>query len=698
MKNWVRFTGLAVLFLAILGRASAGSAFVHTLEGGKRWSVGNDVVRRIVSFRSAHGLRTESMKYLVTGTDFEKRPADSVEFSFDSSGRHFDGRSHWTLSGADAVPLAGGKALRVRLQDQRDGLDVAVFYAAYDDEPALRQWLQIKNTSREPITLSHLAFVRTDAAPGDPADIHVLSGYGALPHESFMTGRASDAAIFVRDSHTHEGFAVINEAPGYLKRTEIAQGWQTGLSMMYDTDLFPFERSVAPDETFETAKGSLVFFKDGAGLSDSHWAVPGYLSRIVMRRGIRYRPLWIYNTWKPFMRNVNWGTVKQLIPIASRMRMDVFTIDDGWQSAYGSNEDNRTAFPEGVDGVRKLLDREHMGLGLWVPLAAVGMQTAAYRDHPEWACQDANHHPKITNTAAGREVVMCLGSPYRDVALRRLNDLIERYRPRYIKVDLTTVFNAYGEQPGCHASGHFHRTWAESLDRIYEGLEYIGRRLHEEHPEVIVDYTFELWGEKHLIDAALLQYADVDWLSNVSDAKPTDAGTVQARMLLYQRALSIPSEAMLIGNLRAATRPIEQRFGVAIGSGPVLLGDLRELSAADQKWWGEQIRWFDQLRERATLQDSFFPLGTWRQPGTGAWDGFARLSRTSDGIAVLFRNQKDAQQATVRIVAPPDARYEVRSVLDGRALGEVTAQQLDAGWATRFDSEHAVTVLELHRR
>jgi alpha-galactosidase len=293
---------------------------------------------------------------------------------------------------------------------------------------------------------------------------------------------------------------------------------------------------------------------------------------------------------------------------------------------------------------------------------------------------------------------MCLGSPYRDVALQRLNNLIERYHPRYIKVDLTTVFNAYGEQPGCNAPNHYHRTWAESLDRIYEGLEYIGRRLHDRYPDVVVDYTFELWGEKHLIDAALLQYADVDWLSNVHDATPLDAGTAQARMLLYQRALSIPAEAMLIGNLRAPTRPIEERFGVAIGSGPVLLGDLRELSQADQVWWGNQVRWFHQLRARASLQDSFFPLGSWQQPGTGPWDGFARLSRASDGIVVLFHNQKSAQTAVVTAIAPPGARYVVRSVLDGRSLGMLTAGELSSGWTTALDPTHAVTVLELRRQ
>ena len=65
---------------------------------------------------------------------------------------------------------------------------------------------------------------------------------------------------------------------------------------------------------------------------------------------------------------------------------------------------------------------------------------------------------------------------------------------------------------------------------------------------------------------------------------------------------------------------------------------------------------------------------------------------------MLFRNIDEAQQATVRVIAPPNARYEVRSVLDGRALGGVTAQQLDSGWTTPFDTKHAVTVLELRRR
>jgi alpha-galactosidase len=293
---------------------------------------------------------------------------------------------------------------------------------------------------------------------------------------------------------------------------------------------------------------------------------------------------------------------------------------------------------------------------------------------------------------------MCLASGYRDAALQRLSDLVARYHPRYLKIDLTTVFNAYGEEPGCNAPGHLHKSWAESLDRIYEGLQYIGEHFHQANPDVLVDYTFELWGEKHLIDAALLGCADLDWLSNVSDAEVGDAGPVQVRTLLYQRAPSIPVETMLIGNLRAATGSMEERLGVAIGSGPLLLGDLRKLSKAEREEYGKWIRWYKQFRNRATLSDSFFPQGSWQKPGLGRWDGFARLSRESDGLIVLFRNGCDALTAEVKAPAPAGGTYDALSLLDGRRLGKINAADLAAGWTARFDPKRTVTIVELKRR
>ena len=691
-----------VLAVCAVTPVFAAPAYVRIEQQGNRWLIGNDFVERIVSFSEENGLRTESLVRKSSGTDFtaygRQKNQFGPEFSFSANGDRLDGHKSFRFANAQTIPVSGGQALRIVLHDRKGLLDVTVYYAVFDRYPAVRKWIAITNKSASTITLTHLCFEELSLGAGSPGELELSAGYGAIPQALFFTGRASDAGMFLRNSRTGEGVAIVNEAPGYLKRTEVGQGWREGLKVMYDTDLFPFERSLQPGETFESAKSSLVFFQDNHGFDDPRWAVPGYMTNIVMRRKGAYKPVWLYNTWEPFVRGINEKTVGELIPIAARMGMDVFTIDDGWQQEYGANEDNKTSFPNGVDGVTRLLNDKHLGLGLWVPLAAVSIKTTEYQQHPEWACRDREGHPKFTQTASGTQAVMCLGSGYRDAALKRLNDLVDRYHPRYLKIDLTTVFNTYGEEPGCNAPGHLHKSWAESLDRIYEGLEYIGEHFHQAHPEVLVDYTFELWGEKHLIDAALLGCADLDWLSNVSDAGAGEAGPLQARTLLYQRAASIPVETMLIGNLRAAAGPPEERFGVAMGSGPVLLGDLRKLSGAGQDWYGKWIRWYKEFRNRARLSDSFFPQGSWQQPGQGRWDGFVRLSRESDGLAVLFRNGSGAPAAQVKAQPPAGTKYDAFSILDGRKLGEVSAADLAAGWTVPFDSSRTVTIVELRRR
>lgn len=518
-----------------------------------------------------------------------------------------------------------------------------------------------------------------------------------MPRELFFTGRVSDSAIVLRNSFTREGLAIINEAPGYLKRTEIGEGWGERFRVMYDTDLFPFHRMLQPHESFESAKCSLVLFSDGHGLQDSHWTIPGYVSRHIVRRPSSAGPPWIFNTWEPFLRHINEKTVGELATAAQEMGVNIFTIDDGWQAEYGSNEIDPKNFPGGFSQIHSTLEQHNLKLGLWVPLAAISTKSPEYQTHPEWACKDQNGRPKFTSTASGTSAVMCLASGYREAALKRLEDLITRYRPAYIKVDLTTVFNAYGEAPGCYAKDHLHHDWAESLTLIYQGLQYIGEQLYRDHPEVLVDYTFELWGEKHVIDPALLECADLDWLSNVNDQEPEYGGPLHARTLLYQRALSIPAETMLIGNLRAPTGSIEEHFATEIGSAPLFLGDLRKLSDADRRWYKEKISWYQQLRSRATLSDSFFPLGNWQQPKSSAWDGFARLSRESDGVIVLFRNKSDAKGGSIQVQAPPDAIYEARSLITGSSLGKVSSRDLTKGWQVSLPVDHAVEILELRR-
>jgi alpha-galactosidase len=328
-------------------------------------------------------------------------------------------------------------------------------------------------------------------------------------------------------------------------------------------------------------------------------------------------------------------------------------------------------------------------------MAAIGTTTAVYREHPEWAALDQDGHPKITGTAAGPKAVMCMASAFRETAAARIIDAIEKFRLAYVKLDLTTIFNAYGEAPGCWAKGHDHGDWAESLNRIYEGISYVTGRIYEKHPDVLLDLTFELWGQKHIIDAGLLAAGDLDWMSNVDDGQPDSAGPRQVRQLLYQRAASMPVEAMLIGNLHADLPTIQEAFATVIGSAPVLLGDLRKLNSADRQWYHEKISWFRKLRRSTAISEGFFPLGSSLQTTPAAWDGFARMARSGNGVIALFRNESNTKEAVVQLPLLPEGRYRLRSAITGRDLGAVAKADWTRGVPISFAEGQRAEVLEV---
>ena len=208
--------------------------------------------------------------------------------------------------------------------------------------------------------------------------------------------------------------------------------------------------------------------------------LPSYTAQVLERRVDAEGPPWIVNTWEPFNRHVNRDLVLELVDAASAMGMDIFTIDDGWQKDYGENAVDLDAFPGGLEPILDAVEAKGMRLGLWIPLAAVGTSTAVYRDHPEWAALDQQGQPKITGTAAGAKGVICMATPYRDLAAARIVDAIERFHLAYVKLDLTTIFNAYGEwRPAAGPPGHMHGSWAESLNFIiYEGIAYVTAKVY----------------------------------------------------------------------------------------------------------------------------------------------------------------------------------------------------------------------------
>src|SRR5208283_1484301 len=189
------------------------------------------------------------------------------EFSFDCNDQTYQGAgSQFLLVNASELPQPKGKSLTIRLRGKKLPLEVSVIYDVYDGHPAIRKQLILRNTGSAPLHFSHLNLEAIAPSVGLENETTLNAQYGAVPRDIFYTGRSEDAGLLVANARTGIGFAIISEVPGYMKRTEIA-GWdepdRVPIGVLYDTDLMPFERSLAAGEEFRTASVSLVTFRNG---------------------------------------------------------------------------------------------------------------------------------------------------------------------------------------------------------------------------------------------------------------------------------------------------------------------------------------------------------------------------------------------------------------------------------------------------
>ena len=651
-------------------------------------------MQRELLFEQGRGLSTVSWVHRRTGTNYLPTLAHgfadwNMEFSL-----VINGETTLTSRSPELRLVRSsqqGETLNIVLQAHH--LEIELHYTVYQAHSVLRKGLTLRNLSAKPMRLTQLILESLELSVGHPDEQALFAYYGVQARELFISGRTEDAALYQRNVHTGEGFVVMNEVPGILKRVNTSWTWQGGVQVMYDTDIFPFERHLDANEAWTTAKVGIAFTQEGTE-GAPQWVMPSYTSAILHPKGEAFQAPWIYNTWETFFRDIDQTLIEQLIPIAGQMGYDIFTLDDGWQAMMGSNAIRSSHFPDGIQRIREQVEAQGMRLGLWFALAVVDANTASALEHPEWLCWDGTLKPRHTFTMSGSAPVMCLATPYREQVRAQIAEAVQTYHLRYIKLDLTTVFNAYGEGPGCFAEGHEHHSWAESLGRIYEGIHAITQALYAQFPDLLIDLTFELWGQKHLIDYGLLASGDMDWLSNIHDLSAL--GPRQARTLLYHRALAMPTDALLIGNLQAHILPIEERFATTIGSAPLLLGDLRQLTPEQIAWYRAKIDWFKQLRREIPIQQSFFALGAWQQPNAAQWDGFARLSRAGEGVLVLFRNASQASEAQFSLPLMGEANYQFRSALSERDYGKFSAEECRRG--LRLPLEANVEVIEIRCR
>jgi alpha-galactosidase len=199
------------------------------------------------------------------------------------------------------------------------------------------------------------------------------------------------------------------------------------------------------------------------------------------------------------------------------------------------------------------------------------------------------------------------------------------------------------------------------------------------------------------MDYAIAKHAEGNWLSNIED--PSPIGPLRVRQLAWWRSPAVPASSLVIGNLPMDDPDFMFGFKSLIGTLPIVLGDPRELTKAQQEEIYTWANWLRAMQEKHNYMKYRKDMPGFGEPTEGRWDGWQRINfeTKQGGIFGVF---KQGALEKTRIVFLTDLKksaiYQVKEAPKGKVLFEGTGEKLmEEGFSISIDQVYGGKIFEV---
>ncbi len=607
------------------------------------------------------------------------------EFSFLLNGEKVTGKTGWAITDVNETKLGEITTHQIVLKGisgLNNTLELTLTYQIYPDLPIIRKKIDFKNTGPEELKIESLDVESLNVPWGTTHNV-VYHNYGRYKHIGPFLGNWDDPLVIVHDANLHTGIVIGNEAPGVLKRTSACLDGRTlNAGLTHAGRDYAFRKWLKQDETWESTWVFTGLFWD----ENPRKIVDGPVNDFVRKyMGIRLaeipvKPTFVYNTWKPFRREVNEKLIKELADAAAACGVEEFIIDDGWQVGFGDWEIDYTKFPNGLKPVFEYIKSKGMKPGLWLSMGAASTTSKVFKEHPEWFAKYSDGKFVNLHNAGADRFSACFTTGWKDYIKDKILTLVKEHGLEYVKLDFAVVASAYrydSDVSGCFAENHPHKDREESYLEIYRSAWKMYDELHAGAPHLFIDCTFETMGELQMIDFDMCKHAEGNWLSNFEGEAPS--GSARVRQMSWWRSPVIPATALVIGNQSLDDENALYSFKSLAGSLPIMLGDPRKMSTEKQQQFKTLSGWLRKMEEKHGIMLYRQDLYGFGEPAHGSWDGFQRINTDtkSGGIVGIFKQFSlvTEQWVTINYLAP-EGNYRVIQAPSGNVVFEGTGEEL----------------------
>jgi alpha-galactosidase len=583
----------------------------------------------------------------------------------------------------------GSKTLKIYLKGKTasnaESISITVCYESYPDIAVIRKWIEITSHRKNEVKLSDIEWERINMNVGiySSPNVNIFTNYGKDWHYSTYIGREHDPAVMVWYNNiawNNVGFILGNEAPCVLKRTEVYTQYATvSIGVSEDSYDFPFRKWLKPEEKFESYKGFICHFtadkwEDGYE-GDFQQFIRKYMGIKLFER--QRPPMFVYSPYIPFIDKFSDTLYNQLIDQAADCGIDYFQVTWAWcefvegkgcTSVHGDYKVDKNKFPQGLKPVMDHIKARGMKPCLYFQLGLVGRDGKFAKEHPEWLMLNEKGEPYIIHTPwEVNSAQMCLSSGWKESIKKTMIEYIKTYDIKWLMLDLSSVVSAYVPDvalTGCHAKNHQHKDLAESYYLNYKNITDLFDDLKTMFPDLYIDCTFELWGRMHVIDYALIEHADGDWISNIE-------AQLEMRQICFDKGRVIPTNTMLIGNLVMDMSNPHFSFASLVNGTVVMLGDLRKLTAEEKKWFKEKITSLTKLEDKYHYSRYYQLSDIFQRPTVGGWDGCMRYNpELNGGLLCVYRNNSVETSRTFTLPwVNKDITYHLYSLMTNKDMG-----------------------------
>ena len=555
----------------------------------------------------------------------------------------------------------------------RDGdLVLELHYRVYPDCDVITRCARLRNEGKERVALERMMSAQVDIPF---SGVCVTSFHGAWAREMNKNTASMTAGKFVVESRT--GCSSNRANPFFMVHAPSAteySGSVYGFNLIYSGNHYAavevnaygktrivsgvqpngFRFLLDEGESFESPEAVMTFSAGGfAGQSvNMHRFVREHVVRGTWKH--KARPV-LLNSWEAFYFKVNEKDLLSLAKAGKKLGVELFVLDDGWfgerdddTKSLGDWEPNKKKLPDGLKSLADKINAIAMDFGVWVEPEMVNVDSALYRQHPDWAMEI----PGRLHSEGRNQRILDLANPaVQAYLIEKMSEVFSSANISYVKWDMNRVFSdVYAPCLPPERQG-------ETAHRYICGLYRVMRELTERFPQILFEGCAS-GGNR--FDLGILSYFPQIWASDNTDA--ICRATIQEGYSYGYPQSCVGAHVSSCPNHQTLRKsPINTRFGVAAFGVLGYEWDVRDFNAALKERVTKEIEIYKQWRE-------VFQFGQFYRVLTGGIHEWICVSEDrKKAVGLLMQELTSPNTQAMRFFAAgldPDRTYRLYSIPD----------------------------------